>query len=101
MSLDGIHAVDRFHTSRRRISASLTAYKYRINHGILLDVQMKSLSSLHFSYYLTLCILMDGSIQIKAKQMGLSIIHFKGSQVGIFNYDVFLFLRIVFTLNKQ
>ena len=44
---------------------------------------------------LTLCILMDYSIQIKAIRMGLSIIYFKGSQV-VPNYNVFLSLRIVF-----
>ena len=37
-------------------------------------------------------------IQIKAKEMEKSILCFKGSQIGIPNYGVFLTMRIVFIL---
>ena len=41
---------------------------------------------------------MDFHIQIKAIRMELSIIYFKGLQVVFPNNDVFLSVRIVFTL---
>ena len=46
------------------------------------------------SSYLTVCILMDFSIQIDTTRMVLSILYFKGSQIRISNYDVFLAHRI-------
>ena len=44
---------------------------------------------------------MDFPIHIKAIRMGLSIIYFKGSQVRITNYDVFLSLRTVLILTNS
>ena len=47
---------------------------------------------------LTLCILMDFPIQIKAIRMWLSIINIlRGHRSELLNYDVFLSLRIVCT----
>ena len=44
---------------------------------------------------------MDFPIQIKAIRMGMSIVCFKGSQVGISNSDVFLSLVIAFTITNS
>ena len=46
--------------------------------------------------HFTLCYLLDFPIH-----MGLSIIYFKGSQVGIPNYDAFLSLETVLTSAKS
>ena len=44
---------------------------------------------------------MDFPIHIKAIRMGWSILYLKGSQVGITNHDVFLSLRIDFTVTNS
>ena len=51
-------------------------------------------------YALTLCMLMDFLIQIKAKRMGLSIIYFKGSQVVIYQLWCISIHKDVFTLTN-